>query len=743
MRYATVVFIFFLGQFLSAQELRISVLDDETSVPLIGANIKALYEADTIAVTTDLDGILVIKSAAGLKRLIISYLGYNTYEQEADFGGANELEVRLIINESNIAVNPIIIANPFLSNDVSFNRKEFQVLPGAYEDPSRLLLKAPGFTTSNDQANSILYKGMPSVFINWMVNDALVVNPNHLSNAGTLSDVSSANAGGVNMISGQVIGKYDFQSAPYNLPGNNAIAGNSNIEFSDYNNTYLNLSLVGLEAGYGFNGKKLPGAQFNYRYSTVGILTGVLGLDFGGEEIVYQDLFSKFDLIDNENEKFSAFVVLGRSSNNKKRVADPELVESYRDVQDIGFSSDLMASGLSYNRKMGSNSLKAALNFSAKEDSRNSTESIFLKNSNIYVKQQIASGTVEIKHRKLSFGLNTHYITDWKYVNNGFGGVGSGEAFEMENFNLMPYLNYEKEGSWYYFSGGTGLSFNSATNHVNLEPQLKFIGKSNRSLEVEFAYRRNTQILHASSFTYQFEPNEIVGNHFDFYLRLKKKKYTAYVNTFFHSMSGILTENNSYYSQYNGVDNPLIGEYNYNGKASSTGFSVGISGRDLFLKNLSTTVNATVFNSNFNNSINSEVTSNTFDFGSSYNVLASYVKPMKRSKEMIISFSVHTRGGLHEYAIDRARSNERVEVVYDFTGPPALKLEQYTRMDFRFVYNLRKSKDRRFAKSISLDIQNIANRENDAFYNQDFLTGEQFVQKQLGLIPILAYRIEF
>ena len=371
MRFLLILILPFVGQCISAQELSGRVIDSETLDPLIGATVLAIYDDDSLVTTTDLGGSFRLDSRDELLQLNVSYLGYKSIRRDYTL---NKSAVFLLnIDESNIAVNPIIIANPFLTNDVSFNRKEFQILPGAYEDPSRLLLKAPGFSTSNDQANTILYKGFPSNLINWNVNGALIVNPNHLSNAGTLSDLSSANAGGVNMFSGQVIGKFDFQGAPYGLPGANSVAGNSNLEFSNFNNSYVNLSLIGLEAGYGYEGESIPGVQLNYRYPTVGILTGPLGLDFGGEEIVYQDLFSKFDLIDKEDENLTIHLTMGINKNHKDSIDHRSEAETTKDLQNIYFDSRLLVSGLKYEKTFTGWKLNSAINFSTKRDARTSS----------------------------------------------------------------------------------------------------------------------------------------------------------------------------------------------------------------------------------------------------------------------------------------------------------------------------------------------------------------------------------
>ena len=44
---------------------------------------------------------------------------------------------------------------------------------------------------------------------------------------------------------------------------------------------------------------------------------------------------------------------------------------------------------------------------------------------------------------------------------------------------------------------------------------------------------------------------------------------------------------------------------------------------------------------------------------------------------------------------------------------------------------------------LALDIQNLTNAENAAFSYYDVQKGELVVKNQLGLIPILSYRVTF
>lgn len=739
---AFIISILLLSFSTSAQVYIGSVVDKETSEALIGANIQFVSESDTIYSTTDEMGAYSFSTPKKTGLLTITYLGYSPLKVSWNTS-MNDLQIFMIIDESNISINPIIIANPFTSNDVSFSRKEFQTLAGAYEDPARLLLKAPGFSTSNDQANFILYKGLPSNFVNWTINGAPIVNPNHTSNAGSLSDVSSINAGGVNMVSSQVIGTYNFQSAPYSLLNNNTIAGSSDMGLSKYNKTYLNLSLVGLEAGYGYNGSNLPGLQVNYRYSFVGILTNGLGLDFGGEKISYQDFFAKIDLIAREDESLSAFAVYGNSANIHEADENRDKTASFKDISDIRFDSDILLSGVNYEKRFNGFKLKTSINYSQKKDQRYSLTRSPDFSSKDNLSQKLLGSSINLskswKNNSLLFGINTNYNQDER-VRQVFSFEPKQVTFE--NLNLFPFLSYQKENQYFYFEVGGGMTYNSLSGNVVFEPNAKILGKINKSLNSELSYRRNSQLLSTTQFSYSLIPQEIKGDHLELSLNLTKQKFNAFVSTFYHYMSNILVEENSNYSQFTGLDHLLLQKHNYDGIGRSFGISYGANLNELVLKNLNFTANASHFQAEFSNAAGTWI-DNTYDFNSSLNFIATYSIPLAKDKEILFSGAYHTRGGLKEFPIDNVQSFFNGQAVFDYSSLPQESLSAYQRYDFRFLYNLRKGNYRKFAQSISLDIQNITNKENDGFTNIDFRSGDLFIQKQLGMVPVLAYRIEF
>ena len=88
-------------------------------------------------------------------------------------------------------------------------------------------------------------------------------------------------------------------------------------------------------------------------------------------------------------------------------------------------------------------------------------------------------------------------------------------------------------------------------------------------------------------------------------------------------------------------------------------------------------------------------------------------------------------------SINFPTSFERGMTVYNYTPPFAERLNDYMRLDLRLNYIVGRGQGKQV---LSLDIQNVMSRENDAYYYYDPLVGDVVLKKQLGIIPILSYR---
>ena len=97
-------------------------------------------------------------------------------------------------------------------------------------------------------------------------------------------------------------------------------------------------------------------------------------------------------------------------------------------------------------------------------------------------------------------------------------------------------------------------------------------------------------------------------------------------------------------------------------------------------------------------------------------------------------------GGNRTTPINLEQSREEGFPVYNWDDRFGERLGSYFRTDLRLSYRNNKPK---YSSIISLDIQNVINHQN--IYSAYYDVNTQNIEKsyQLGLIPVLNYRIEF
>jgi hypothetical protein len=99
-------------------------------------------------------------------------------------------------------------------------------------------------------------------------------------------------------------------------------------------------------------------------------------------------------------------------------------------------------------------------------------------------------------------------------------------------------------------------------------------------------------------------------------------------------------------------------------------------------------------------------------------------------------------GGLRESVIDEFWSRAfgttiRDPYAYD---PYSRKFKDYYRVDLRL--SLRKDKGK-YTRTVAIDVQNVFGIRNEAYNYFDALQDKIVTQYQVGIIPVLVYRIDF
>jgi hypothetical protein len=246
---------------------------------------------------TNEEGAFLLTVPVGRYQIVISYTGYQVYKDEVLVNAGKTSVIAVSLHESETMLDAIEITSP-QQQDVpglrSITIEKTNRVPANFFDPVRMITSYPGVVATNDQNNSIIVRGNSPNGLLWRLNGADIVNPNHLANAGMLSDRPAANGGGVNILSAQMLDRTDFYMGAFPANYGNALAGVIDMKLRNGNKNDFEYtaqaSLIGLDfAAEGPLGKKHNNSFVaNYRYSTVGLLSAA-GVNFGDESISFQD----------------------------------------------------------------------------------------------------------------------------------------------------------------------------------------------------------------------------------------------------------------------------------------------------------------------------------------------------------------------------------------------------------------------------------------------------------------------
>jgi len=115
-------------------------------------------------------------------------------------------------------------------------------------------------------------------------------------------------------------------------------------------------------------------------------------------------------------------------------------------------------------------------------------------------------------------------------------------------------------------------------------------------------------------------------------------------------------------------------------------------------------------------------------------------KTKKNGNTISLNFRGIWAGGQRYTPIDIEESIEKEYTVRDWTKPYSEQFVDFIRFDLKMSYKRNKKQTTRVWE---IDIQNVTNNANVAgnYFNNE--TREIETYSQMGLLPVLSYRIEF
>ena len=269
------------------QTIRGRVLDRDTQTPLAGVNVIVESVEPLRGASTNEAGYFDISGLPlGRHTLQVRYIGFlPTRISEILLTAGKEVVLDIQLVASPIALDQVVVsAETNLSvplNDAavvsvrSFSVEETQRFAASFTDPARMAQAFAGVSRSEDDLlNEVIVRGHSPKYTVWRLEGVEIPNPNHFGDDGHSS-------GGINMLSSHMLTRSEFFTGAFPAGYGNALAGVFDMNLRRGNTEKrehaLNVGLLGLEGAVEgpFSGKYDGSYLVNYRYSTLGLITGL------------------------------------------------------------------------------------------------------------------------------------------------------------------------------------------------------------------------------------------------------------------------------------------------------------------------------------------------------------------------------------------------------------------------------------------------------------------------------------
>jgi hypothetical protein len=751
------------------QTIRGRILDAVTNAPIVSASVVLSGKTDGVASDTE-GSFRLEKIPVGRYGLIVKCIGYQAITlQNIVVESGKETVLELKMSASNTVLDNLEVSSSTpslskLSRPESINMEALQRVPANFSDVGRMLTNVAGVASESDAANHFSVRGLSPNAMQWYLEGAEIVNPNHLSNAATQTDRATQNGGGVSIFATNVVECADFYKGALPTDGGNALGAIVDVHFRVGNNehqeTTLGVGLIGFDFATegSFSKKSKASYLINYRYSTVGLLAK-MGVPLGDEASAFQDVSFKMRFPTQKAGVFDIFGMGGISENifvHKKR-AD---WLSQKDSQDITFKNKMGAIGASHVMRLGDSKTvwESVVVLSGSQNSRLSVGYNSAETLSGYYDFKSINRKFFIKTR-LNHQFKTGYLVTGVVIKNEFVDDLDNYQYDfLKNPNSQATQTSSGQGMFYMpfmdFSGNfaqkwrysVGLRANHFTyiNKTSVEPTVALQRNLRDNESIKLSYSRQSQLMTPS---FYFNPfwNSILtrANELDFIksdnINLSYNKQLKAGVQFTTSLFGQFYSNVYSYHVDNSYENWAMldnlspfgtyGNIGIKGTAQTIGIEANISQNHL--KGWFWQFNTTLFDASFREF--GATKSRSLEHNNRFIVNAYF------GKEWTLGSRQNKFLGFGSRTILRGGNVQRLNADNFFT-PELKQLAPYFRTDVNVYF---KKNHRKWSSIVQLDIQNATNKENEQSYYYDKFLGKLTPQFQLGLLPNLSYKISF
>ncbi len=759
----------------SGQALRGQVRDAVTGVPIAGATVRLTEGRPAIEwlFTTDSTGHFSAENLPpGIYLCTVQTADYETLLMpEVRLAAARETVLEVKLKPFALPLPDIIIRGGAERQamaplgEVPLTWEKTLRFPATFFDPARLALAFAGVANADDQANGLLIRGNSPQNLRWRLEGVEVVNPNHLPNAGTLSDRPTTAAGGVLLFSAQMLDNSSLLTGALPPGYGDAFGGIMDIYWRQGNGQRhaftAQAGLLGLDfAAEGPLDRKGAHTYLtNYRYATVGLL-GQMGISFGNEEIQFQDYSFKTSFSGKNGGRWSVFGVAGNSCNRFRPPADSSQIAQFKDLFQIDFRSSTGILGTTWSRSIGPRmQLYASAVWSAQRNTRNAEAEALFSERDTSLEGRLG----------VSFRLS-HQVSQRIQWQAGmlaqYGTLRTG-ASRQESLLYSATANALTWQPWFNTQwalpnertrvqvGLHSLLWQMPQRyalHARLEPRLTLTHhlKTKHQLALYAGLNSQTHAL----WVYALHPpaNAATDNYLEGYpvasaLQISGR-HTWTLSEWWRLCTEIFYQHqrhvpaNGALHLSNLSEQQLLGALVSNGQAQHAGIELSaeryLSGGWFLL------ANTTILQARYRGA-DGIWRQSRWNTGHIANLTAGKEWTLDNWPERLRTFGVNGRitwvGGQRAAPIDSLSSAATQTTQYDYSNGYSIRLPDFLRLDLRVYW--RRNMGQRRNSLLAFDLQNATLRENIAYYYYDPLLARVATKKQLSLVPNVSWRLEW
>jgi hypothetical protein len=759
------------------QTIKGNVFDIQTKETLIGATVIILDSDPLVGTSTDFDGNFNLPGVPiGRHSIRVNFIGYEpVIIPEVLVTSARETVINIGLRQSiseldEVTVTPEIIKNKPLNSMATVSSRSFSVeetrrYAGGLDDPARLVSAYAGVTVGNIQDNAIIVRGNSPKGISWRVEGVEIPAPHHFAGGNV------AGGGIVTIFSSQMLANSDFHTSAFPAEYGNALAGvfdmNLRTGNSENHERTFQAGTMGLDIAsegplpLGNNASYL----FNYRYSTLGLLTdiGVIPTD---QQFRYQDLSFKFNLPTKNAGTFSLWGIGGIDKALQPLETNPDVWENDWDRVSFDWGVQMGAVGLTHRlltgRRTYISTTLAATGIRNRMETDRQDDNL-LPHDDLYAEDNSGKLSIgsNISHtfsprfstqtgvtlKRLQYNLNINSTIDsdpstYRNVVLDNGHSYAVEFYTQSSYNLSQNL---------VVNAGVNSSYFALNNSLSIDPRIAFSQALNNNHSLSLGYGKHSQMENLKIYLVKHDengtvtyPNKDLGlskaHHFvlaydwqiNNNLRFKLEPYAQ----FLYDAPGIA---DSSYSMINYKQDWAFGDALEN---NSIGRNIGVDVTfERFLNNgYYFLITGSVFSSRYR-ADDGEWRNTRFNKNFVANALVGREFTFRDNRRVLgVNTRLNVIGGERVSPVLTEKSNERELVFFDETQAFRNQLPSTFYADLSVTYRVNRS---RHSSIWALQVKNLLGASTAEGYNYNYKTQSVTLDKSVVVIPSISYTIEF